>query len=752
MAADRAPNPATARPRPRVFCPLRRAAALTGLAAGLGATESTLVLERAGAAWHLYLYAALALALAWLAWRRYGPAAAGAWGFLGRCCRVAALVAIVAVLAGPAILTVTSIPIPGKLLLAVDRSASMARPDGPGGAPRLAQADALDVALAARGLGERVQRVGLHGSSPGWQGSASSPADGIASPLAESLGAALTASRAKLAVLVSDARSTGDLDLVAAADSLRRHGTPVWVLLAGGDTVDRELRLVELDGPREAVLGERQTYRAVIATRALRDAVKLELRLGSRVLASAEAPQPLGGDGVQSVELRADLAPVFTDEGEQKLTLVARAEGREALLERSIRVIQRRLTVLLLGHRPRYELRYLREALRRDRTITCHAYLADGRWRRWGEDGPDRLPLTPGDLRAYDAIIIGDIPAESLRPSEQEAIEEAVRARGAGVIWLPGETGAIAGFRGTRLGGLLSAELPDAGTLAAGYLEDRPRRLRRTAAAEARLLLDAGNSLAWEDLPLLRGAAALGRLRANAVTLAEDDRGAPLVVAAESGAGRSVLIAIDDTWRWRRRVGDTFLHRFHSQLLRWAAGNRLLGRRPWQVEALPRATTPGAPVTLAVVPTAPGDPEASLPAEVTLRLSAAGAERLVRLPRQGSEGWRLRLPAPPLGAWTVSISDGLRSTEVAPTELQVDAPAAEARDPRADRPAAEALAQATGGRVFTDPQALVDALPELDRSEERRVRTPLWDQGWILLLIVALLAADWAIRRAHRLP
>jgi hypothetical protein len=37
--------------------------------------------------------------------------------------------------------------------------------------------------------------------------------------------------------------------------------------------------------------------------------------------------------------------------------------------------------------------------------------------------------------------------------------------------------------------------------------------------------------------------------------------------------------------RWRRGVGDRFLHRFHSQLLRFAAANHRGDRRSWRLAA-----------------------------------------------------------------------------------------------------------------------------------------------------------------------
>ena len=42
------------------------------------------------------------------------------------------------------------------------------------------------------------------------------------------------------------------------------------------------------------------------------------------------------------------------------------------------------------------------------------------------------------------------------------------------------------------------------------------------------------------------------------------------------GFGKVVYVGIDSTWRWRFKKGDTYNHRFWSQVIRWAASDRAL--------------------------------------------------------------------------------------------------------------------------------------------------------------------------------
>ena len=71
----------------------------------------------------------------------------------------------------------------------------------------------------------------------------------------------------------------------------------------------------------------------------------------------------------------------------------------------------------------------------------------------------------------------------------------------------------------------------------------------------------------WQNLPPLYWMVELGELKPGARVLAEhpahdrrrDGRRLPLIVMQYVGAGKVLFHATDETWRWRRRVGDVLL-------------------------------------------------------------------------------------------------------------------------------------------------------------------------------------------------
>ncbi len=731
--------------------------------------------EHVSAPWHLLLWAGAAAAAGWWAWRRYGPTPPGWRGPVARTARVLGLILLIAAIAGPSWQRTTTTWLPGRMVIAVDRSSSMARDDGEGGARRIAAASALARILA------KPEFAGLH---PEWRaigaGASNGPiavqdllaadarqgiaAEGASSPLAEDLDRLAGATRPDLLVVVSDFRVTNGPDLAALAQTWtaeRRHrDLPVHLLPVGGERIDPELWIDEVAVNPEAAVGEREPVRIRATLRAPpQGEVRFQLEAdGQPAGDKTVAIERPGKDDARLIAAEATLEAVALREGQLKLVAIVRCGDLVQRRELSISARERKLQVLMLEARPRYDSRYLQVALKRDRTITVHAYLGEGRWRRWSDAGPAQLPLTPAELAAYDAIVLGDLGPESFKTAEIEAIARAVRKNGTGLVLIPGETGALAAWAGTPLESLLPITTGDAATIRAGYLDNLPRSLSRTALAANLGLLDSGaedGGLDWGQLPPLLGACPVASVRAGAQVLAEDQDRRPLVAVARHGAGTVAFIGTDTTYLWRRNVGDRYLHRFHSQILRFVAQGRRRGQIAWRLFAAPRRAVPGETIAIHLAPLGEGDAPADA---VAVRLSGqatngqAGVEQLARLAREGA-GFSARINAPSAGVWKLDVAAGIDPRTVDTSELLVLPPTSELRDPRVDRAGADAFARACGGQVHADPAALAARLPkQLRNAEIVTVPIGLWDAWWTLVLAILFFGVDWALRRLSRLP
>lgn len=711
-------------------------------------SSTSFLFARLDEPWQVGVLLALAVLAAWAAWRWYGPRAPGSAGIIARLSRSVAMAGLVLLLGWPALSRTDTTVLPGSVAVAVDTSASMARMDGPSGGSRLAAGIALINTLRSQETTRRM-RLGTYALDADASPLPEHPvADGGSSPISDALAAIALERRPDVLIAVSDGRVTAGSTLAATAERLRGRDIRLLLLATGGERLDPELFLDEVAVNREVALDELEPVTVRLSARALPPGpILVELLVNGAVADRSELAMPPGAQELHALETR--LGATFRKEGAARIQVRVTAGSLVRNQELGVTVAERRLGVLLLDRAPRYEVRYLREALRRDSGANLHAYLADGRWRRWGADGPDHLPLNQAELAAYDAIILGDLGPEAFRDADLTALANHIRRAGAGLVIIPGESGASAGLMRSPLAELLPAVLPDATAVARGYREQQPHRLARTPLAEALGLLDSGG-VPWAELAPLLGATSC-EPRPGSEVLATDQDGFPLVVARAAGAGRSVLVCADDAWRWRRGVGDRYLNRFHSQLLRYAAAGRRAGARPWRLTASPRRASPGEAVAIDLSP-APGV-EIEMPDQAAVRLSGPdGAELVVALTRRG-RGFVGRMSAPAAGTWTASTASGPAADRVEPGELLVVPSEDERRDPRADRAALQTLASATGGQIFDDPAALLAALPrDLGRAESSTSERGLWDTWWALLAVVMLLAADWAIRRHYRLP
>ncbi len=718
--------------------------------------------------WQVYVFIGLIILLGWWSWSRYGPAPAGFQGVLARICRVLAIVCVICLLTGPARRSVTTSTIPGKLVVACDTSISMGREDGPDGTPRLAAVERIRRVLAAKAE-QRPLEIGWY--TVGGQVRqiptdelATLEATGSSSPLAGHLETLANNTTVDMVMLLSDCRVTEGSALNTIVPRFRNRNLPIWILGTGSDQIDPELVLEEVIGPGEVATDEKQPYRLRIHGRNLSsEPIRVRLLIDGEVIDELELEAPATEDPVAPSRLKAILEAVIPDEGDATLTFQVEQGDLRSKVTQTVTASQRKLQVLLLAYAPRWEFRYLRDALDRDSTVTLHSYLAEGRWRRWGIDGPAEIPLTDALIKDYDCIILGDIPGERFNEQMLKAIDEGVRTHGSGLIWLPGEYGHTASVKRTEVGKLLPVDLPDQATIAQGYLGNRQIRLQRHESAVKLGLLGPGER-AWSDLPALRGACPIdpedGKKK-HADILMTDEELNPVVVHARYGNGASILIAVDDTWRWRRYVGDIYLHRFWSQLIRYGSYGRGISDKDWRLQCSPYRSTPGEIVTLALTPSAPPE-EGRLPDHVTVRLVPADhageplpPQTLQRVPRDVS--YSNRFPAPGIGAWNLEMVAGFPPDKVSNGDMVVLAPRREVSDPRIDIAAMEEVAKGTGGRHFViddfaDIDAAVAKLPDLsDQHKESQIR-PFWDNWIPLIIMVVLLGLEWSLRRGNRLP
>jgi len=437
-----------------------------------------------------------------------------------------------------------------------------------------------------------------------------------------------------------------------------------------------------------------------------------------------------------------------------------------------IELIDRPLRVLYVDGYPRWEYRYLKWLLIREKSIESSIMLlsADRDFAQEGNMPITRLPRSPEELRIYDVVIIGDVPGTFFAPGQIEMIRDHVAA-GAGLLWIAGERSTPQTYTGTA-GGLADL-LPIRGPLTLTAI-DEPVNMVPTGYAERLGVLNlvSGEDVGWpaELADPSFGWSRLwwaqriepGHLKPTAQALAvtaEEYRGTqlPLVVHMRYGSGQTIYVATDEIWRWRYGRGDYLPEQFWLQMI------RMLGREslsaddePAVLEVEPRRLATGQPMHISLrlldAQRAADDLD-TIPATLETADGQPLGEIVLRRSGEGDAEYTATFVTDSPGVVRVRVHDPATGAEPLLAEAEVFNPDNELRRPETDHALLEALAAETGGEVLSADE--IDTLPQLlpDRSltTDNPLTERIWDTPLFFILVVLLLTAEWIGRKALRL-
>jgi uncharacterized membrane protein len=738
-------------------------------------------------AWALALLAVAAVGAVWLAARglRGEPRRARRAALLAL--RAASAILAVFLLLEPAVELLQTARVRNRFAVLVDASRSMAFPVELEGPSRSAAAGkALGDARAA--LERLSDRVDLE-----WYafGDDVAPADSgevirglppragatdvLGALEAVASGAGGSSRRLAGALVVSDGADNAALVDGLGGEArarLRALGVPVNALAVGRSS-PRDLAVERVAVDDFAFVRNTVTVEATLRARGFsNEEVRIVLRREGAIVASATVRLERGRDRY-TVPL--SFAPDAT--GTFVFTVAAPVFPGEAITENNtrsfvLRVIRDRVRVLLVAGRPSWDVRFLRGLLEQDPNVDLVSFFI---LRSNADDpGPQHeLSLIPfpvpeifgEQLRTFDAVIFQNFAYSPYRGLEIERflpnLREYVRD-GGGLAMLGGEQSFGDGRYGqTPLADVLPVAPVDGATVSQGEVRARLTADGRRHPVTNLAPGDEPNEAAWGSLPpvtavnvtrpLPRGSGASVLLEAPGVLV----QGAPvpLVAVREVGAGRTLAVTTDGSWRWgflaaEGGQGNRAYLRFWNSALRWLV--RDPGLAPLQVEPEAPAVEPGAPVGVSVSARAP-DWGPAAGRRVTAELVSEDGRAVARAEAvAGEDGTaRLELQPPGPGAYKiVARGEGDASTATAAVAVRGAGPEDADVAPRAELLAA--IAEATGGRFAALPGGGVPDLRLADPEVVeigRRKAVPIWDRWWYLGALAAALAAEWILRR-----
>lgn len=708
-------------------------------------------------------FVALALALGagamvWLELRRRGPRALAAL-------RILTALAIVLVAAQPRWTLERSERSEGRLAVLYDGSRSMRIQDRTDELTRL-----LD-GWRAESEGVALYRFGARTSSARWGDSVPAPSDDE-SRLFEALESAAREDRAGeigAFVLVSDG-ATREPEATPDVDGRKVH------VVALGTAEIRDDAVAELEADPVAFLRTPAEVRVVVRRLGASGAVPVTLRAGDEVVAEELVDVPDG----ETREVTLSFTPRRLGRAIYTVSIPS-ASGDEVPEndERSflVRVERARLRVLLVAGEPTWDVRFLRGFLKRDPSIDLISFFILRTTADLTMAAPEELALIPfptdelfrEHLGSFDVLVFqsfdyGPYQMASYLPR----IRDYVR-RGGSFAMVGGERSfGSGGYAGTPIAEILPVILPPASTPPArlvtpGRFSPRvePELARHPLVA---LSPDpAANVEAWSRLAPLEGVNVVqGAREETAVLLSHPSaRGPqgplPVLVVGDAGEGRVLALTSDTSWRWGITTGgltgdaSTF-ERFWDRTLRWLARDPTLepatlttDRERYGPSARVRITArlrdaryqpiASRRVRAQIVPGVEGAALAVHEAEVT-----TDVEGQLSVTLQGPDA-----PGPYRAQVIVAGDDAPLATEL----FVVEAGGDELADPRPNHTLLARLAETTGGASYDG----ASAAPRLAAFDTTRVRhlgireVAPFATGWAFALLVALLGAEWWVRR-----
>lgn len=563
--------------------------------------------------------------------------------------------------------------------------------------------------------------------------------------------------------------SDGDWNLgsspLGPATRYREQNIPVFTVAVGRESPLPDLVLENISAPAYGLFGEEMAIPFKVTSHLPRE-VKTTVSLIDNNGEAASKPITIPPNGV--VEESILWSPRSVGEVTATVKLPVEpdesiAENNERTFHTSIRV--EKLKVLVVDSVPRWEYRYLRNALARDPGVDLSCLLL--RPDLGPGDGVNYIqsfPDTKEALAPYDVVFLGDVGIGDGELTEKDAqlLKGLVEQQGSGLVFVPGRRGRESTLLNSPLKDLYPVELDE--TKPSGIGLQNESELILTSAGKRHWLTrfdsdEEKNDELWKQLPGFFWSASVEKSRPGSEVLAvhSDMRNSwgrmPLLVTRTADNGKVLFLGTDSAWRWRRGVEDKYHYRFWGQVVRWMAHQRhLSGKEGIRLSYNPETPQAGDTVFLqATILDQSGFPIDKGPVTGSVTSPGGRAERLDFAQLDGGWGvFKSSFTAQEAGKYKLEISSEPNGRKL-DTGMEVTRPVLEKLGEPVNAQVLREISAITRGASFSvdDLNKVVNQISLLPEPQpiEKRLRIwsePAWGGVIILLLTIYWIGRKWA--------
>jgi uncharacterized membrane protein len=580
-------------------------------------------------------------------------------------------------------------------------------------------------------------------------------------------------------VIITDGRQNAGEDAVQAAQVYKTRNVPLYTVGIGDPSEPKDFD-VSVDGP-DIILPDDQSeltvwvrYKGYTGI----SSIKIEMKDATeKVVASEEAK--LGKPGEKT-----PFPLHFKESKPGKYTYTVRIPEQQGELRTdnnvatyNFQVVDKKVKVLFVEGQdlPRWEYRYLKNALRRDHTTECDVLLATSEntflWDGTEGKAPlEQFPTTKRDMAEYDVIIFGDVSPSIFTADQLKLLQEFIR-EGGGFMMIAGERFAPSEYLQGAWFEILPV-IPKRGayqTPDGGFQELFPVEPTAEGYKAPWMHLDPDehtNREIWENLPRLYWFYPVVKKKDLATTLAvhpteKDESGAkmPLIVTMPYGSGKTMFVGVDSLWRWRRGVGDKYHYRFYNQAIRNLSMAKRMGGQKRFTLAVDRSL---AAIGDKVVVNATIKDE-NLREVVEPRVQVHGKKPNgesftfdVKSIRDRPGNYEGDYIPEMQGDYSIWLKDTPQpEAHQSEVTFKVEKPQLEFENPRLDEDLLRGVAKAGGdGGEYFSIERLNEIPPKIQPREEkvpREQNIELWDNWAVLALFTLMITAEWILRKVGRM-
>ena len=456
--------------------------------------------------------------------------------------------------------------------------------------------------------------------------------------------------------------------------------------------------------------------------------------------------------------------------GDYTMTLTVPTHGEERNLENNekvapIAIREEKLKVLVVETLPRWEYRYLRNALSRDPGVEVSCLLFHPGLSKVGGGNRDYIQAFPDeleDLAQYDVVFLGDVGVDDdqLTVEQCRLLKGLVEQQASGLVFMPGWQGHAISLADTPLDDLLPVVFDRAQVN--GWGSRQPSHFALTELGRRSLLTKLAdtqddNMQVWENLPGFQWHAPLIRAKAGTDVLAVHQEASneygriPLLVTRTFGAGKVLFMGTDGAWRWRRGVEDKYHYRFWGQVVRWMAYQRNMAKG----ESMRLYYSPEQPQvrqTIAIkanVMEKSGEPLSK--GTVSARIVApSGRTDTVQMKIAGDEWGAFAGTFTPSEPGNHAVTLRCKETgQILEATLFVQGATLEQKGKPARPEVIEELARVSRGRMLKSAsnEEIVKAIGQVPEPPKQLRRVQLWSHPLIAALMIGLLGLFWTGRK-----